>query len=314
MMATNRSNRIDFEIPSDRKARERELRKRVKEIRSFYLTLAAYCTVHIGFWIYSTIAGTPKWSYWITFGWGVGIAFWAFNLFARPSGRFFGAQWEENKVQELLARENIRAVSSEKRLVEAQLRLLQAQIEPHFLFNTLANVQSLISKQPAVASAMLERFIAYLRQSLNASRNEQGTLGQELDLLTHYLELLKIRMGDRLQFSIAAPEALRSIALAPMLLQPVVENAIKHGLESKVEGGRVDIAIQKINQGLLIEIRDNGLGFEAGNNANALSQNESGGVGLSNLRERLQLLYGNEARLNIQELKPGTLVSITIPI
>jgi sensor histidine kinase YesM len=313
-MANNNLNQTAFEAPSDRKSREKELRTRVKEIRSFYLTLAAYCTVHIGFWIYSAIAGTPKWSYWITFGWGVGIAFWAFNLFARQNGRFFGAQWEERKVQELLARENIRVVSSEKKLVEAKLRLLQAQIEPHFLFNTLANVQSLIGKQPVQASDMLERFIAYLRQSLNASRNMQGTLGQELDLLTHYLELLKIRMGDRLQFSIHAADALRTIALAPMLLQPVVENAIKHGLEPKVEGGRIDIAIQESNRNLAIEVRDNGLGFEAGNNARTLDQTESGGVGLSNLRERLQLLYGNEARLNIQELKPGTLVSINIPI
>jgi sensor histidine kinase YesM len=313
-MTNNNLNQTAFEAPSDRKSREKELRTRVKEIRSFYLTLAAYCTVHIGFWIYSTIAGTPKWSYWITFGWGVGIAFWAFNLFARQNGRFFGAQWEERKVQELLARENIRVVSSEKKLVEAQLRLLQAQIEPHFLFNTLANVQSLIGKQPVQASEMLERFIAYLRQSLNASRNMQGTLGQELDLLTHYLELLKIRMGDRLQFSINASDAVRTIALAPMLLQPVVENAIKHGLELKVEGGRVDIAVQESNRNLIIEVRDNGLGFEAGNHAKTLDQSESGGVGLSNLRERLQLLYGNEARLNIQELKPGTLVTITIPL
>jgi sensor histidine kinase YesM len=313
-MANNNVNQTAFEAPLDRKSREKELRTRVKEIRSFYLTLAAYCTVHIGFWIYSTIAGTPKWSYWITFGWGVGIAFWAFNLFARQNGRFFGAQWEERKVQELLARENIRVVSSEKKLVEAQLRLLQAQIEPHFLFNTLANVQSLIGKQPVQASDMLERFIAYLRQSLNASRNMQGTLGQELDLLTHYLELLKIRMGDRLEFSINAADGLRTIALAPMLLQPVVENAIKHGLEPKVEGGRIDISIQESNRNLTIEVRDNGLGFEVGNNAKNLNQTESGGVGLSNLRERLQLLYGNEARLNIQELKPGTLVSINIPI
>jgi sensor histidine kinase YesM len=313
-MSSQTTNPISFPGTVDRTAREKELRARVKEIRSFYLTLAAYCTVHIGFWIYSAIAGTPKWSYWITFGWGVGIAFWAFNLFARQNGRFFGAQWEERKVQELLARENIRVVSSEKKLVEAQLRLLQAQIEPHFLFNTLANVQSLIGKQPAQASDMLERFIAYLRQSLNASRNMQGTLGQELDLLTHYLELLKIRMGDRLQFSINASDALRTITLAPMLLQPVVENAIKHGLEPKVEGGRVDISIQNSNRSLIIEVRDNGLGFEAGNRVKTLDQSESGGVGLSNLRERLQLLYGNEARLDIQELKPGTLVSITIPI
>jgi sensor histidine kinase YesM len=297
-----------------RSAREKELREHVKEVRSFYLTCAVFVVVHLGFWIYGTISGTPRWSYWVTFGWGIGLAFWAFNLFGRKSERFFGPKWEERKVQELLARENIRTVSSEKRLVEAQLRLLQAQIEPHFLFNTLANVQSLIGKQPAQASDMLERFIAYLRQSLSASRNQQGTLGQELDLLTHYLELLKIRMGNRLQFDIAAPEGLRSVALAPMLLQPIVENAIKHGLEPKVEGGQVEISVEQQDNGLVIQVRDNGLGFDVANGVKSLGQVESGGVGLSNLRERLQLLYGDQASLQIQELTPGTLVSITIPI
>jgi sensor histidine kinase YesM len=150
-----------------------------------------------------------------------------------------GRSWEERKIAEFMAREQVRTISTEKQLVEAQMRLLQAQIEPHFLFNTLANVVSLIEPAPQKATLMLEHFIAYLRASLAASRATQGTVAQEAKLLRDYLALLKIRMGDRLQYTIEVDPSLDTAPLAPMLLQPVVENAIKHGLEPKIEGGRL---------------------------------------------------------------------------
>ncbi len=131
------------------------------------------------------------------------LAAWAIDLLVHGLAVWIGPlwlghEWEERKIAEILAREKIRVLSTEEQLAQAQLRLLQAQIEPHFLFNTLANAVSLIETAPTKASTMLEHFIAYLRSSLAASRSTEGTVGQEAELLRNYLELLKIRMGDRL--------------------------------------------------------------------------------------------------------------------
>jgi len=137
------------------------------------------------------------------------------------------------------ARQNEQIAAAGRLLAEARLRALQAQIEPHFLYNTLANVVSLIEVQPAQARHMLERFIDYLRASLAASRQERATLGAEADMIAAYLDVLGVRMGERLRYRIEVPAALRASSIAPMLLQPLVENAIAHGLEPKVEGGEV---------------------------------------------------------------------------
>jgi len=201
-------------------------------------------------------------------------------------------------------REQARALRAEKQTIDAQLRGLQAQIEPHFLFNTLANVTSLIDGRPADARRMLERLIELLRGSLRASRAAHSTLGQEFDLLRAYLEILSIRMGARLAFSIEAPEELRSAPLPPLLVQPLVENAIRHGLEPTLAGGRVDVRARIDADALHIEVVDSGQGFGA---------TTSTGVGLSNLRERLTALYGARGRLTIEDAAPGTRVRISIP-
>jgi signal transduction histidine kinase len=199
-----------------------------------------------------------------------------------------------------------RAATLERQALDAQLRTLQAQIEPHFLFNTLANVAGLIDAQPADARRMLERLIELLRASLAASRSTTVTLGQESVLLRAYLEILAIRMGPRLRFEIDIPAELQSQVVPPLLVQPLVENAIKHGLEPTVAGGCVRVAVRAADGALRIEVADDGRGFEA--------TTATTGVGLTNLRERLAALYGERARLTIEDAQPGTRVRLTLPL
>jgi LytS/YehU family sensor histidine kinase len=198
---------------------------------------------------------------------------------------------------------------AEKRAAEAQLRLLQGQIEPHFLFNTLANVVSLIDHDPPKARQMLESFTEYLRSSLTSLRHEQATLGGELDLVRNYLGLLKTHMEDRLQFSIASVPALGGLPLQPLLLQPLVENAIHHGLEPKVEGGQVRVSVQRHGEQLLIEVADDGRGLHA-------PPRRQGGAGmaLNNQRKRLLAHYGSAASLTLAEAHSGTVATLRLPI
>jgi signal transduction histidine kinase len=181
--------------------------------------------------------------------------------------------------------------SSARMLAEARLRALQAQIEPHFLYNTLANVVSLIGPQPAQAQHMLERFIDYLRASLAASRSEDATLASEAGLIAAYLDVLAVRMGERLRYRIEVPDELRQFRIAPMLLQPVVENAIAHGLEPKVEGGEIVVSARVEGDQVCVRISDTGVGLNE-----SAPRKPGGGVGLSNLRERLRSLYGAPLR------------------
>jgi signal transduction histidine kinase len=284
----------------------RRARKRAKEIRSFYMSATMYSIVIPILWIINLSSGTKIWAHWATFGWGIGLTIHGLSVFAGRS--FFGSEWEERKVEELMARENLKVVSGEKQLVQAQMRMLQAQIEPHFLFNTLATIQSLIAKTPDKAELMMDNFIAYLRQSLTASRSQEGTVKQEFDLLRHYLDLLKIRMGTRLDYELDIAPGLEREPLAPMLLQPVVENAIKHGLEPKVEGGRVKVSATRSDNLMLLRVTDNGLGFAE------QADSKGQGVGLANLRERLAVLYDGAAALTIADAKPGTDITLSVPL
>ena len=210
------------------------------------------------------------------------------------------------------ARANELIASSQRLLAEARLRALQAQIEPHFLYNTLANVVGLIGTQPARAQHMLERFIDYLRASLAASRGDQATLASEAALLAAYLDVLAVRMGERLRYRIDVPDDLRGFAIAPMLLQPVVENAITHGLEPKVEGGEIAIGARVLGDHVCVEISDTGAGLAG---QGAASRKPGGGVGLSNLRERLASLYGGAARVELLENQPcGMTVRLMLPL
>jgi LytS/YehU family sensor histidine kinase len=185
---------------------------------------------------------------------------------------------------------------SEKREIEAHLKLLQAQIEPHFLFNTLANVSSLIDVDPSLAKKLLERLNDWLRVALARARSNDTTLGDELDMLENYLQILKIRFGGRLHWNIEVTEADRLRSFPPMLLQPLVENAVRHGIEPKIGGGVIDIRANSNGAALRIEVSDSGVG---------LIGNEAGGTGLANVRERLSTLFGNAGKLVLENRAGG---------
>jgi hypothetical protein len=194
-----------------------------------------------------------------------------------------------------------------RQLAEAQLKMMQAQVEPHFLFNTLASVDYLIETDPARASKMQKNLMQYLRAALPQMREGSTTLGKELALVRSYLEILKVRMDDRLQFAITVPQGLMSAQFPPMVLQSLVENAIKHALEPKPEGGSVTVTADIANGNLRVTVADTGLGFGAVGRSGT-------GVGLSNVRERLAALYGGRARFTIEANAPsGTIATVEVP-
>lgn len=202
----------------------------------------------------------------------------------------------------------LRAETIERQALQAQLRLLQAQIEPHMLFNTLANLQGLIALDPERANTMLDQLIQYLRATLGASRAESTTLGEEFAAMEAYLGLMGVRMGERLRYRLALPPELRKVRLPPMLLQPLVENAIVHGLEPKIEGGEVVLSAQARDGLLEIGVIDTGLGL-------GQSGAKGGGVGVATTRERLRVLYGERASILLAPAQPqGTLVRLTLPM
>lgn len=194
-----------------------------------------------------------------------------------------------------------------RQLAEAQLKMMQAQVEPHFLFNTLASVDYLIETDPARASKMQKNLIQYLRAALPQMREGSTTLGKEIALCRAYLEILRVRMDDRLHFAITVPSGLGSAQFPPMMLQSLVENAIKHGLEPKAEGGSLTIGADVVHGMLRVTVADTGLGFGAGSSPGT-------GVGLANVRERLGALYGSKAKLLVEANSPsGTIARIEVP-
>ncbi|HEY5801447.1 MAG TPA: histidine kinase [Burkholderiaceae bacterium] len=204
------------------------------------------------------------------------------------------------------ANERAEVEALERRLLEAQIAVLQAQVEPHFLFNTLALIGQLIETDPPEAARIQKHLIAYLRSAMPQMREQGGsTLGRQVALSKAYLEIMQARMKERLHVVVDVPAGLAEVPFPPMMLQSVVENAIKHGLETKVEGGTVTIRSSVVDGELYVDVQDDGVGFN-------LSADE--GTGLSNIRERLKVLYGGKARL-VVEIPPGggALVSIRMP-
>lgn len=197
---------------------------------------------------------------------------------------------------------------AERERTTAELKALRAQVEPHFLYNTLSNVVSLIEREPATAKYMTERLIGYLRHTLDASRRENATVGDELAIIADYLEILRLRMGERLWYEVAADDATRALPLSPMLLQPLVENAIKHGLEPKIEGGRITVSAVVQDGRLNIVVEDTGLGF------GVATDTAGSGSGLANVRGRLKAIYGDAARLSIEQPEAGTRIRLSLPI
>jgi len=211
--------------------------------------------------------------------------------------------------------EKARAAAVERQAMQAQLQLLQAQIEPHMLFNTLANLQGLIALDPTRAQRMLDQLILYLRATLSSSRAQTATLAQEFALLDAYLGLMQVRMGERLRYKLDLPQALHNANVPPMLLQPLVENAIRHGLEPKVDGGTVTIVARQHGALLELCVADTGLGLPA-EPVQKQPQNEvQGGIGLANIRARLHALYGAGAQFTLAANEPqGVRAILSLPL
>ncbi len=214
------------------------------------------------------------------------------------------------EVKAAVATETAESEQLKRQVVEARMAAMQAQVEPHFLFNTLASIDHLIETDPPRASQMQKNLIALLRASMPSMRESTPlahNLGREMAVIRPYLEILKVRMEDRLQTSIHVPEGLLSAEFPSMMIQSLVENAIKHGLEPKAEGGQIAVSAEIVHGKLAVTVADTGLGFGKAETAGT-------GIGLANIRERLKLLYGDRASMIVADNVPsGTVVTLTVP-
>jgi sensor histidine kinase YesM len=220
--------------------------------------------------------------------------------------------WSREKLaflQRQAALDALQREEAEKQLVRAQLMALQAQIEPHFLFNSLANLDGLIATDPAAARVLLRRLIGFLRMSLAHTRAEQCTLRQEFELLRSYLDIQAMRFGERLAYEIDLPAALAEVEIPPMLVQPLVENAVTHGIEPCTRGGRIVLSARAAgDDAVQVLISDTGVGFGHGAGGGS-------GMGLTHVRERLARIFGAAALMQIEENTPrGVVVRLTLPV
>jgi signal transduction histidine kinase len=196
----------------------------------------------------------------------------------------------------------------DRQMIEARLQVMRAQIEPHFLFNTLANVKRLCQNDIGRGLTMLDNLVRYLRAALPQLRAGATTLGQEADLVNAYLDVLQIRMGSYLTYSIDVPSEIRDFPFPPMMLLTLAENAIKHGLAPSPEAGRIDIVACQRNGQLIVSVADTGVGFGGAKTGGT-------GIGLANTRARLAALYGPGAELQLSVNEPrGVVASICVPL
>ena len=245
----------------------------------------------------SNVAQDPAHQWRLLVG-GLTIALFAtffFLFYSRAESYRADLQSERRRVAESLQSET-----------SAKLALLQAQIEPHFLFNTLANAQSVIESDPKTAKLILEYLNQYLRVTLGRTRRSSSTLADEIGVVSSLLAISVLRLGDRLRYSIRVPEELKGAQLPPLLLQPLVENALKHGIEPAVNGGEILIEARREKDSLYLRVTDTGVGLNAGSPE---------GVGLANVRGRLNSLYGDQGRLALYNHDPhGVVAEITMPL
>jgi LytS/YehU family sensor histidine kinase len=194
----------------------------------------------------------------------------------------------------------------DRRALDARLRLLQAQVSPHFLFNTLANVQVLVDTGSPRASGVLKSLIAYLRASVPRLDEPSTTMGQELDLVNAYLEVMQMRMPDRLTFGVQVDPGVRSLRCPPTTLLTLVENAVRHGIDPGEEGGHIDVQVRVLSGRCCLRVTDTGVGLAAGGSGL--------GTGLATLRERLQLAFGGDAQLRLNAVEPhGVSAEVDFP-
>lgn len=260
------------------------------------LSLAAIILgMSIGFTIVPILVGFNLWGMFVSLPAAL-TKFAVFILFV------MGANWA-------WWRSRLRQQQLRNEVTDARLRLLQGQIEPHLLFNTLANIQSLMDYDPPRAKRMLETFSGYLRASLSQLRQGDSSVEAELGMASQYLSLLQIRMEERLQFRIDASEEARQASMPALMLQPLVENAIHHGLAPKLDGGSVLVRAQVRDGRLHIRVRDDGSGLAA----TAKPLRPGAGMALANLRARLQTQFGADASLRLRALEHGTEAMLELP-
>ncbi|MFJ2991582.1 sensor histidine kinase [Pandoraea sp. NPDC087047] len=240
-------------------------------------------------------------------------------LIATAIGSYHG--WSRARISQLreaTAQQALREAAADKQLVHAQLQTLQAQLEPHFLFNVLANLDSLMASDPARARVLLGHLNRFLRASLAATRSELTTLADEFALLDELLAIQQVRFGERLRYTFDLPDECRALCVPPMLVQPLVENAVKHGVEPLADGARVDVSARLERSGsgathVVLRVADDGAGFAARPASHGAER--AGGIGLTNIRERLRVLYGDAARLTLSEGVPrGVVATLRLPV
>jgi signal transduction histidine kinase len=251
-------------------------------------------------WLSDTFA-----SAWFLFSAAIVIAYGVPDIVARLRNR------ERTAVMRALAAE----AASERlarKTAESELRLLQAQVEPHFLYNTLANLRYLIQKNSPDALRMTDALIEYLRTSVPDIRALRVTLGREADHARHYLEIMQMRMGSRLDYRVEVPESLREVEVPPLLLLTLVENAVKHGIAPQVEGGEIVVRARDDGGAIGIEVADTGVGLPT--ERDTAADTTSTGVGLDNLRGRMALAYGHPVAVELTANVPrGTRVQLRLP-
>jgi signal transduction histidine kinase len=291
--------------------RLRGVRARLIEIiLSLVVGVALGTALGAAIWYYSIGSGVFRWSM-ITPQLGLPIAFGLMTC-SYFMVRDFVRSERASAVRAQQAMERQRQEAA-KQAAEAQLRLLQAQIEPHFLLNTLANVRSLVNRDHARARDMLDHLSDYLHVALPRMRQDSSTLEREIALSASFLSIMQIRMGGRLQFDLAIDDETKALPFPPMLLQTLVENAIKHGIEPMHTPGRVHIASHIVvdDEGasiLQVSVSDTGVGFGGANTSGTR-------IGLANIRERLKSLYGSRASLEISPNQPtGVIARLHIPV
>lgn len=259
--------------------------------RYFFATIGVLAGTLIGFWIgdwysnWELLQNKPKYLLtWVVIN----------NLITYAMIRFFALQ-HRNKADKKLS-------------YESRLKLLESQLEPHMLFNTLANLRALVVSDTVQATHMLDRIVSYMRAIVNGSRATMHTLNEEFERLDDYMDLMKLRMGERLNFSLYLSPELNNYLVPPFILQPLVENAIKHGLEPKVEGGRIFIVANVEGKMVSLEVSDTGTGTKQDDLI------ETNGFGWSHVAERLTATYGDKAAINLVAIDGySTCVKVTLP-
>ena len=199
-----------------------------------------------------------------------------------------------------------RQSETSRQLAESRLRLLQLQVEPHFLFNTLGSAQQLAEKGAPEAASLIRDLIRFLRAAAPALRDEMTTVREEAEMIRAYLGIMQTRLGRRLAWSLACPDDVADVPIPPGLVITLAENAIKHGIEPAPQGGRVDVTVARAGEDVVLEVSDTGAGLGA--------SAPGSGIGLANVRERLRLVYGDRAVLDLEENEPrGFRARITLP-